>query len=70
MAKTNSSFNLSKSAKRIAGTFVNKEQRRNYLNAMIDAEHSYIAGKSRKFSDPATAQRGGNRPAPAQETQS
>lgn len=69
MAKTNSSFNLSKSTKRIAGTYVNKEQRRQYLNAMIDAENSFISAKSRKFSDPASSQQSrGPRTPQAQES--
>ena len=57
MAKTNSSFNLSKPTKYIAATILDKEQRRIYLNAMIDAEWSRTQVKSRKWSDPATAQK-------------
>lgn len=55
--KTNSSFNLSKPVRRIAATILNKDARRIYLNAMIDAEASQVAQKSRKWSDPAAAQR-------------
>lgn len=57
MAKTNASFNLSKSTKLIAATIVDKERRRTFINHMIDAEHSFIAGKSRKWSDPASSQK-------------
>lgn len=57
MAKTNASFNLSKSVKRVAGTILNKNDRRVYLDTMVDAEWSSIIGKSRKFSDPATSQK-------------
>jgi hypothetical protein len=37
---------------------------------MIDAEATLMAAKNRKFSDPAQAQKGGNRPQSTQETQS
>ena len=57
MAKTNSSFNLSKTTKYIAATILNKAQRRIYLNSMIDAEWSQIQSKSRKWTDPASAQK-------------
>jgi hypothetical protein len=63
---TNSSFNLSKTTKKLAGGIADKHQRRIFLNMMIAAEAAQIAGKNRKFSDPAVAQKGGNRP--AQET--
>jgi|688.fasta_scaffold837110_2 hypothetical protein len=54
---TNASFNLSKPVKRIAATILDKEVRRLFLNAMIDAEYTKLNGKGRKWSDPATAQR-------------
>lgn len=57
MAKTNASFNLSKSVKLVAGTIVDKEQRRIFINSMIDAEWSFISCKSRKWSDPASSQK-------------
>lgn len=57
MAKTNASFNLSKPTRRIAGTIIDKAQRRIYLNAMIDAEWTRLTNKSRKWSDPASAQK-------------
>jgi hypothetical protein len=62
MAKTNSSFNLSKTTKKLAVGILDKHQRRIFLNLMITAEAALIAGKNRKFSDPASAQKGGNRP--------
>lgn len=57
MAKTNSSFNLSKSVKRIAGTILNKEARSVYVAAMIDAESAKLKAKSQKFVDPAVSQK-------------
>lgn len=62
---TNSNFNLSKPVKRIAGTILNKEQRRIYLKSMIDAENSQLTAKSRKWSDPAASQKS-TRPVPAE----
>ena len=64
MAKTNASFNLSKTTKRIMASIIDPEQRRIYKSAMIEAEVSRIAGKSRKFSDPATSQKPNRGPAP------
>ena len=52
---TNAAFNLSKSTKRIASTILNKEQRSIFLKHMIDAEDTFIRGKSRKWSDPASS---------------
>lgn len=57
MAKTNASFNLSKSSKKLACGIRNKHERRVFLNMMIDAEHTQTMSKNRKFSDPATAQK-------------
>lgn len=57
MASAKSVVNIKKSVKLIAGTILNKQQRRTYLNSMIDAEISYMASKNRKFSDPATSQK-------------
>lgn len=45
---TNSSFNLSKSTKRIMASIGDKEQRNIYKQAMINAEHSYIVNKHRR----------------------
>ena len=57
MAKTTANFNLSKPVRRVAGTILNKEARRVYLNAMIDAEWTKESSKSRKWTDPASAQK-------------
>ena len=64
MAKTNSSFNLSKTTKKLACVIQDKHQRRTFLNMMIAAEAAEAAGKNRKFSDPATAQKPSRGPAP------
>ena len=58
MAKTNSSFNLSKTSKKLACGIQDKHTRRVFLNLMIEAEAAHAAGKNRKFSDPAVAQKG------------
>ena len=63
MAKTNSSFNLSKTTKKLAVGILDKHQRRIFLNLMIAAEAALIAGKNRKFSDPATSQKPSRGPA-------
>lgn len=57
MAKTNSSFNLSKTTKKLACGIQDKHTRRVFLDLMIEAEAAQLAGKNRKFSDPATAQK-------------
>jgi hypothetical protein len=62
MAKTNASFNLSKTTKKLACGITDPHVRRKFLNMMIDAETSYAAGKNRKFSDPATAQKPSREP--------
>lgn len=51
MAKTNSSFNLTKTTKRIMSTIVNAERRASFKKLMIDAEHSYIVNKNRRPRD-------------------
>jgi hypothetical protein len=56
---TNSSFNLSKTSKKLACGIRNKQERRIFLNMMIQAEAAQAAAKNRKFSDPAVAQKGG-----------
>jgi len=61
MAKTNSSFNLSKTSKKLACGIQDKHQRRTFLNMMIAAEAAQSAGKNRKFSDPSVAQKGPNK---------
>jgi len=57
MAKTNSSFNLSKTTKKLACEIQNKQERRKFLDLMIQAESAHTASKNRKFSDPATSQK-------------
>ena len=57
MAKTNASFNLSKTAKKLAGGIRDSHTRRVFLNLMIDAEATQAASKNRKFVDPATSQK-------------
>jgi hypothetical protein len=64
---TNSSFNLSKTSKKLACGIQDKQQRRIFLNMMIVAEAAQIAGKNRKFSDPAVAQKGDTHPRQTQE---
>lgn len=63
MAKTNASFNLSKTSKKLAAGIQNPHTRRVFLNLMIEAEAAQIAGKNRKFSDPATSQKPSREPA-------
>ena len=62
MAKTNASFKLSKTSKKLACGIQDPHTRRTFLNMMIEAEAAEAAGKNRKFSDPATAQRNQNKP--------
>jgi hypothetical protein len=57
MATTNSSFKLSKTSKKLACGILDKHQRRIFLNMMVAAEVAQAAGKNRKFSDPAVAQK-------------
>lgn len=57
MALTNSSFNLSKTTKKLACGIKNKHERRKFLDLMIQAEFAQAAGKNRKFSDPAISQK-------------
>lgn len=64
MAKTNSTFNLSKTSKKLAGGIQDKHTRRVFVNMMIEAEAAQALGKNRKFSDPATSQKS-NREVPA-----
>lgn len=57
MAKTNASFKLSKTTKKLAGGIQDKHTRRVFLDMMVEAEDAQAAGKNRKFSDPATSQK-------------
>lgn len=71
MAKTNATFKFGKMNKIKLGNIQDPVARSIFKKAMIDAQATYVANKGRKFSDPATAQRGGNnRQATTQETQS
>lgn len=54
---TNSSFKLSKTTKKLASGIQDPRTRRQFLNLMVQAEAAQIAGKNRKFSDPATSQK-------------
>lgn len=44
------------------GNILDPMARNVFKRAMIDAQATFVASKNRKFSDPATAQKGGNRP--------
>ena len=70
MAKTNASFNMSRVTKYKLAGYTDPVARNFYKKMMIDAEATLMAAKNRKFSDPAQAQKGGNRPQSTQETQS
>ena len=59
MAKTTSNFNLSKSVKKLAAGILDVNNRRKFLDLMIQAEAAESAGKNRKFSDPAVSQKSG-----------
>jgi len=61
MAKTNSSFNLSKTTKKLACGIQDPHTRRKFLDLMIQAESAQSAAKNRKFSDPAVTQKGTNK---------
>jgi hypothetical protein len=62
MAKTNSTFKFGKMNKIKLGNILDPITRNFFKKAMIDAQNTYMASKNRKFSDPASAQKGGNRP--------
>ena len=51
MAKTNSTFKLGKMVKLTLATILDKDVRRLYLKAMVDAQSSYMASKNRKFTE-------------------
>lgn len=51
MAKTNAHFKLGKMVKLTLSTILDKDARRTYLNAMIDAQASYIASKNKKYTE-------------------
>jgi len=70
MAKTNANFNMSRVTKYKLAGYTDPAARNFYKKMMVDAEATLMAAKNRKFSDPAQAQKGGNRPQSTQETQS
>ena len=51
MAKTNATFKLGKMVKLTLATILDKEARRIYLKAMVDAQSSYVASKNRKYTE-------------------
>ena len=57
MAKTNSSFKFGKMNKIKLGNIQDPVARSIFKKCMIDAVNSQVINKSRKFSDPATAQK-------------
>jgi hypothetical protein len=60
MAKTNSAFKFGKMNKIALANIDDPIARSIFRRAMVDAQASYMASKNRKFSDPASAQRGQN----------
>jgi hypothetical protein len=52
MIKTNGTFKLSKSTKRMMATMVNADDRNHYKRMMIDAEVAEIKAKLAKISKP------------------
>jgi hypothetical protein len=52
MVKTNGTFKLSKSAKRMMATMANSNDRNHYKRMMIDAEVAEIKAKLAKISKP------------------
>ena len=65
MAKTNATFKFGKMNKIKLGNIIDPVERNIFKRAMIDAQATYVANKSRKFSDPATAQKPNRGQAPA-----
>ena len=51
MAKTNGTFKLGKMVKLTLSTIDDKESRRLYLKAMVDAQQSFMESKNKKFSE-------------------
>jgi hypothetical protein len=51
MAKTNAGFKLGKMVKLTLSTILDKEARRIYLAAMVDAQRSYVESKNKKFTE-------------------
>jgi len=63
---TNSSFNLSKTTKKLACGIKDKHERRKFLNLMISAESAQAAAKNRKFVDPASSQKSSKNSTPTE----
>jgi len=63
MAKTNATFKFGKMNKIKLGNIQDPVARSIFRKAMIDAQASYVANKTRKFSDPATTQKANRGPA-------
>lgn len=55
MAKTNSTFKFGKMNKIKLGNIQNPTDRNIFKRAMIDAQASYVANKTRKFSNPSSS---------------
>jgi hypothetical protein len=51
MAKTNATFKLGKMVKLTLSTIDNKEERRLYLKAMVDAQQTYMEAKNKKYAE-------------------
>lgn len=49
--KTNASFKLGKMVKLTLATILDKDARRIYLNAMVDAQQSYMESKNKKYAE-------------------
>jgi len=64
MAKTNSTFKFGKMNKIKLGNIQDPVARNIFKRAMIDAQSSYVANKSRKWTDPAATQKQNKGPAP------
>lgn len=63
MAKTNATFKFGKMNKIKLGNILDRTERSVFKSCMIDAQASYVANKTRKWSDPASQQKT-NREAP------
>ena len=61
MAKTNANFNMSRVTKYKLAGYTDPAASNLYKKMMVDAEAALMAAKNRKFSDPASAQRGPNK---------
>ena len=61
MAKTNANFNMSRLTKYKLAGYTDPAARNFYKKMMIDAEAALASAKNRKFSDPATTQKGTNK---------